>query len=235
MSRAASAAVACGLSSRSRSRSSRLESPRCAARSTVLRSRVVDHERVAVQLGQPRREHRPQERPHARRAAARRRRAAPRASLRLMRSLPSTLVRVTPSGSSTNAAAQRATSAAMPRSGSGSCERALEFGVDDRVDRPAARGGRSRRRGAGVRGRSSRRRRRSRRGSRAASRWQTIARSASSWAGVGSIRPARRSWPRPRLVRDRRRPGAGAARGGARARRRRRRAGRASSRPAPAK
>ena len=37
-----------------------------------------------------------------------------------MRSLPSTLVRVTPSGSSTNAAAQRATSAAMPRSGSGS-------------------------------------------------------------------------------------------------------------------
>ena len=41
-------------------------------------------------------------------------------SLRLMRSLPSTLVRVTPSGSSTNAAAQRATSAAIPRSGSGS-------------------------------------------------------------------------------------------------------------------
>ena len=43
------------------------------------------------------------------------------------------MVRVTPSGSSTKAALQRATSPAIARSGSGSCERALELGVGDRV------------------------------------------------------------------------------------------------------
>ena len=50
-----------------------------------------------------------------------------------MRSVPSALVRVTPSGSSTNAEAQLAVSCAMPRSGSGSQARA-QFGVEDGVD-----------------------------------------------------------------------------------------------------
>ena len=90
----------------------------------------------------------------------------------------------------------------MPRSGSGSAS-ARSSSAATIASIGAARGGRCRRRAAGVRGRSSRRRRRSRRGSRAASRWQTIARSASSWSGVGSIRPARRSWPSPRLLRGR--------------------------------
>ena len=53
-----------------------------------------------------------------------------------MRSVPSTLVRVTPSGSSTNAAAQRATRCGDAAQRVGVVERALELGVDDRVDLP---------------------------------------------------------------------------------------------------
>ena len=51
-----------------------------------------------------------------------------------MRSDPSALVRVTPAGSSTNAAAHRAVSWAMPAQRVGVGERAFELGVDDRVD-----------------------------------------------------------------------------------------------------
>ena len=43
------------------------------------------------------------------------------------------MVRVTPAGSSTNAAAHRAVSWAIPRSGSGSASARCELGVDDRV------------------------------------------------------------------------------------------------------
>ena len=73
------------------------------------------------------------------------------------------LMRVTPSGSSTNAAAQRATSAAIPRTGSGLRGR---VGTRPRRSRrpPAAGGARSRRPAAGVRDPSGPRRRRSRRG-----------------------------------------------------------------------
>ena len=51
-----------------------------------------------------------------------------------MRSLPSALVRVTPSGSSTNAAAPAGDELGDAAQRVGVVERALEFGVDDRVD-----------------------------------------------------------------------------------------------------
>jgi hypothetical protein len=75
---------------------------------------AIDDERVAVERDERRREHRPHQLPD-RGAQVALSGGKSVASLRAMPSVSSASVRVTPAWSSTNAAAQRAVSCAMPR------------------------------------------------------------------------------------------------------------------------
>ena len=121
------------------------------------------------------------------------------ASLRAMRSVPSVLVRVTPSASRAKAAAQLAVSCAIPRreSGSLSARSSSASRIASGRRRLAAAGVADRLLAilvcpAGAVGNHI-----------AVVRDEEVADdrlSACSWPGVGSMSPARRSWPSPRLL-----------------------------------
>jgi hypothetical protein len=93
---------------------------------------AIDDERVAIELDQPGREHRPQEVPHrgAQRVLAARQRVAWPAP---MHSLPSALARH-PAGVEHECGRPAGAEVGDPAQRAGVAQHALELGVDDRVD-----------------------------------------------------------------------------------------------------